>query len=293
MSTSWTETIVAVAPEHVEAVGSFLLDLGSPGLVTEEGDGAVTLTAYLAADAREQVTALALLCRALAELSPAARTATILTRPLPQDDWAHRWKDHFPARSVGDRLYVVPPWIDRFPEGRIAIVIDPGLAFGTGHHATTSTCLTLLERIVTSNPVTRALDLGTGSGILAIALAKLGVTDVWATDIDPIALQVARENCERNGVIERVQFTDNWRVLPDPFPLVVANLLSSTLIQLAASLASIVAAAGHLVVSGILQSEGDAVCQAFARCGFAEHAQVSGGESDETWLTLDLLRSPP
>lgn len=284
----WTETIVAVASDHAEAVASFLLDLGSPGLVTEEHGDTITLTAFLAADAAAQLAALRVFCNDLIAVTAGIPAMQITTRPLPQADWAHNWMDHFPPLAVGDRLYIVPPWITEVPPGRIAIVIDPGLAFGTGHHATTQACLILLERAVRTQVVRRALDLGTGSGILAITLAKLGVATIEAVDNDPEACRAARENCDRNHVGSPVQVRDHLPRASAGFDLIVANLLSSLLIQLAPQLAAELAADAHLIASGILVDEVSSVVQAFTAHQLVECSRLVIGE----WVTLDCIRTP-
>jgi ribosomal protein L11 methyltransferase len=176
------------------------------------------------------------------------------------------------------------------------VVIDPGLAFGTGHHATTQGCLTLLERRVRDGGVRRALDLGTGSGILAIALAKLGVAEVWAVDTDADACRVARENCERNAVAERIRICDRLELAPGPFDLVAANLLGPQLIELSPVLAAVLAPCGHLIASGLLICEAPAVTAAFAAEHLVESERVQRSSVDTVgspgdWVTLDLARS--
>ncbi len=289
MHSVWTETTVAVASAHAEAVASFLLDLGSPGLVTddvatEESASTVTLTAYFGADAAVELAALHTFCEELAVSAPDLPRAHVRSRPLRQQDWAHNWMEHFPPLAIGERMYVVPPWVTEIPPGRFALVIDPGLAFGTGHHATTQGCLTLLEQHMQAAPVYRALDVGTGSGILAIALARLGVPEVWAIDTDPLARRAAAENCARNGVTEQVQISAELSAASGCFGLIVANLLSSLFVELAPTLAGALAPAGHLIASGVLVNEAGVVAEAFATQHLAEHRRIASGE----WLTLDL-----
>jgi ribosomal protein L11 methyltransferase len=273
---------VTVPAAHAEAVGSFLLDLGSPGLVSDDASDAVTLTAYLAAEPAEQLAALRAFCADLAGGEPALPPARIQTRPLRPEDWAHNWMEHFPPLAIGQRLFVVPPWITDLPPDRVPIVIDPGLAFGTGQHATTQSCLVLIERAVAARRVVRALDVGTGSGILAIALAKLGVSDVWGIDHDPEACRAARANCARNGVADRVRISDALQAVAEPFELIVANLLSSLLIDMAPTLTELVARDGELIASGILTSEAPALATAFQSHHLREHDRVVAGE----WTTL-------
>ena len=289
MPTAWTETTVTVARTHAEAVASFLLDLGSPGLVTDDGDPTVSLTGYLALDATTELAALRRLCDELGGATPELPPAHIETRVIEQEDWAHTWMDHFPPLAVGERLYITPPWISAVPAGRVAVVIDPGLAFGTGHHATTQGCLTLLEHHIRSHAVRRALDLGTGSGILAIAMVKLGVDEVWAVDTDPEARRAARSNSERNGVAGRIRVADTLADAVGVFDLVTANLLGSLLIDMAAALAAVLARRGHLITSGILLAEAPDVLAAFGKHGLAERRRIVGSGAGE-WVTFDLAR---
>jgi ribosomal protein L11 methyltransferase len=291
MPSAWTETTVTVAAAHAEAVASFLLDLGSPGLTTDESESLVQLTGYLAVDAAASLRELRTLCDELGATTPELPPARIATRRVEQEDWAHAWMDHFPPLCVGDRLYVVPPWVTEVPPGRVSIVIDPGLAFGTGHHATTQGSLVLLERVVHAGRVRRAVDVGTGSGILAIALSKLGVAEVWAVDVDPEARRAARDNGERNGVADRVHIGTALVDGPGRFDLIAANLLSSLLVEMAPALAAALAPAGHAVVSGILDVEAPDVVAAFAARGLHESSRVTGGGAGE-WVSLDLVRAP-
>ena len=120
---AWVEIIVEVASPQAETVASFMLDLGSPGLVTEEGSRLVKLTGYFVPDAQQQLSALPVLCADLAAMEPELPPARITTRTLPQEDWAHDWQKHFPPLAVGQRLYIVPPWIDNLPSDRLSIVI--------------------------------------------------------------------------------------------------------------------------------------------------------------------------
>jgi len=287
--TTWTETTVAVATIHAEGVASFLLDLGSPGLMTEEAPGTVTLTAYLSAEPTEQLAALRAFCADLDATTPTECPARINTRMLQQEDWAHSWMEHFPPLAVGERLYVLPPWVHDIPAGRIAIIIDPGLAFGTGQHATTQGCLILIERVVATRTPARALDVGTGSGILAIALAKLGVADIDAVDIDPEACRAAIVNCARNAVEDHVHIGNDGNTARGSYDLITANLLSSVLIEMAPILAARLTASGELIASGILVHEADNVAAAFARAHLAERDRLIDGE----WATLLFAAAQP
>ncbi len=281
MSRHWYELRVTVSRETNEAVANFLMEQGSPGLQSEDAGEHVMLTAYFADT--PPLERLRRFCTGIgAPLGPGA----IDTRRIAEEDWAENWKLHFRSQCIGKRLYVCPPWDSAAPEGRVAIVIDPGMAFGTGQHATTRGCLRLLDRAVGVNPIRRALDLGTGSGVLAIALAKLGVPTVYAIDTDGQALAVARSNAARNGVQQCIAFAASLDEVHGPFDLVVANLFSAILTQLAARLCALTDAQGLILCSGFLTDEERRVREAYEASGLAARAR----EEEDGWVTLGFGR---
>jgi ribosomal protein L11 methyltransferase len=184
-----------------------------------------------------------------------------------QDDWAENWKQHFPPLQIGDRLLIRPSWEQHTPmPGQAVIELDPGMAFGTGTHATTRLCLeALAAEYPASAAPARVLDVGTGSGILAMAAAALGAVQVLACDIDNEACRAAADNVRRNGLAERVTITDTpLGELAGEFDVVLANILAEENIRLAAQLVQHLAAGGVLILSGILQEKEAAVVGAFA-----------------------------
>ena len=182
---------------------------------------------------------------------------------LPVEDWTSSWKKLFRPQHRG-RLFVVAPWMTEAevptPKGATRLTLEPGLAFGTGDHATTGQCLEEVDLFVQAHPGASVLDVGTGSGILAIAARKLGAGVTVATDNDPIALRVARENAIANGVVFDVR-----KNIPEgaTFDLVLANILANTLVELAPTLSRAVAVGGRLVLSGILGEQGDEIEAAY------------------------------
>ncbi len=178
-----------------------------------------------------------------------------------EEPWAESWKKHFRPLVIG-RLYVVPPWAEEAtPAGCERIVLEPGMAFGTGSHATTALCLAALDELLRARPAASVLDVGTGSGILAIAAAKLGGV-ACGSDDDPLALRVAREKAGRNeGAFVLVPAGQEPARRHD---IVVANILANTLVSLAPSLQNWVAPGGRLLLSGLLVSQADEVAAAFA-----------------------------
>lgn len=197
---------------------------------------------------------------------------TVQFREMKWENWAESWKRHFKPLAIGSALLLKPSWSPRKPKpGQRVIVLDPGLSFGTGHHATTSFCLREVVRFCARGGGS-FLDIGTGSGILAIAAAKLGARPIEAFDFDPEAVRVARENARRNRVERKLNPTqqDVTKIPRKPlrrFDLVCANLISNLLVAERIKIISRVAPAGTLVLAGILQSEFEQVRKCFETSG--------------------------
>jgi len=213
-------------------------------------------------------------------------------RPVHEEDWAAAWKAHFPVLRVGSRLVIRPTWRrHRAVPGDVVLALDPGMAFGTGLHPTTRLCLAGIERWAEEGIVdgARALDVGCGSGILAIALAKLGAASVLGVDTDPIAVEATAANARRNRLARRIAAeAGSLPVAGGPYDLVAANLIASLLVALAEELAASVRPGGRLLASGIFIDREDEVRAAFAAAGLAVRART--GEGD--WVALDCVRAP-
>jgi ribosomal protein L11 methyltransferase len=215
---SWLELSVDVDPEAVESVSELLAQEGyNGGVVIDQPilpdvDGPeyaydtsrpVTLRTYLPLD-EHAAAAQARIEHALWHLGRMRPVGLLRVQQLEEQDWADAWKQHYTIQRIGEYTVVVPSWLEYTAQpGDLVLQLDPGMAFGTGLHPTTQLCITLLERYV--RPGSCVLDLGCGSGILAITAAKLGAHAVLALDTDPIAVDATRENAVRNGVAERVQ----------------------------------------------------------------------------------------
>jgi ribosomal protein L11 methyltransferase len=200
-----------------------------------------------------------------------ATTATPTIAALADRDWGEAWREHFRPLKVGRRLCVAPPWDVPHATDRLVLIIEPGRAFGTGHHGSTATCLELLERALDAGRFERAIDLGTGSGILAVAALRLGVARVVAIDEDPDATAAAAANAERNGVAPRidVRLADAAAADLEPAPLVLANLLTAAHRQLGPRYRRLLAPGGALVLGGILDTEAAVVGDALRAQGLA------------------------
>ena len=291
----WHCLSVTIPHEAVEAVANFLVELGSTGVVEGVHDLAqpqpstTEVQGFFPLEVSGPALSAALTCY-LAEL---AIVSPGLVLPAPRltevgsDAWQDRWREHFPPIKVGKRFLLLPPW-ETVPTdpGRIVIVINPSMAFGTGHHATTQGCLEMIEQLHDRHDTPdRALDLGTGSGILAIALAKLGTPTMWATDTDPVALDEAHKNIRMNQVASAIQLSNlSPEQLPAPFALVVANLFSTTLIALAPVLRRSVRSQGHAILSGIQLDQEHEVMAAYPLSAW----HLSDRLVREEWVTLVL-----
>ncbi len=287
----WRIVRLEIAQHLADAAASFLEDEGVTTLVTgiQEAASAVagrsTLEAHVPEDrATGLADDLTRWLDSLAAIEPAAAEARITTALLPALDWDAVFRAHHRPLAVGRRLLVAPPWDVPEGTGREVLVVEPGMAFGTGQHETTRTCLEEIEAAVADRTVRRALDVGTGTGVLAAALARLGVGHVVALDTDVAALPLARANLLRNRAGNVALLAGGVAAVRSGFDLVVANLLADILVTEAAALAAAVAPAGRLVASGLLDTQVDAVTAAFP--DFRLAAMRAAGP----WRTLRLER---
>ncbi|MEA2676554.1 MAG: ribosomal protein methyltransferase [Chloroflexota bacterium] len=211
------------------------------------------------------------------------------TRVVHEEDWAEAWKEHFPVLRVGRRLVIRPTWREHVaaPDD-VVLSLDPGMAFGTGLHPTTRLCLAGIEAWADSSLLSdaRVLDVGTGSGILAIAAALMGASYVLGVDIDPLAVETTKANANANGMADFIETRAGGVPLADPaqFHLVVANLISGVLIDLAAELAATLWPGGRLLAGGIYKDREGEVQSAFESAGL----RVIGRRQEEDWVALEM-----
>jgi ribosomal protein L11 methyltransferase len=213
---------------------------------------------------------------------PACRFAL---EPLQERDWERAWLDRFGPMRFGSRLWVRPTGGHVAQRDAVIVDLDPGLAFGTGTHPTTALCLSWLDRHPPAG--IDVVDLGCGSGILGIAALKLGARSVVAIDHDPQALLATRRNADRNEVLGRIRIGHEGEVEVVPAGLLLANILANVLVDLSTHIAGSVAPGGHLVMSGILDEQLDAVSAAFAG---HFHFVETGADGDWTLLHGVRLR---
>jgi ribosomal protein L11 methyltransferase len=303
----WIELTVQAHPEAVESVSELLMRYTHGGVAIEEpiellDDGQdyrilpghpVKIHAYLAVDGREEE-ARQRIAEGLWHLASigAGLVGELETRIIAEEDWAYAWREHYQVTHIGRRLVIRPSWLLYTPQAdEVVMTLDPGMAFGTGLHPTTRMCLEELERRV--QPGMCVLDLGTGSGILALAAALLGAAHVDAYDISDVAVASARENVALNHLTGRISVfqgtldEERSAQLAGRYHLLVVNILAGVIAALAPFLAMVLAPGGLLIASGILEERRPEVEERLLASGLC---LVERSQSDD-WLLL-VMRKP-
>ncbi|MCA8297211.1 50S ribosomal protein L11 methyltransferase [Burkholderia sp. AU30198] len=291
---SYRELVVELAREHAEALSDALLELGALSVSVEDADadtpdeqplfGEPGLVPDRTAWQHSRVVALlaadhepAVLLAAAANEIGVADTPAFTVREVEEQDWVRLTQSQFEPIPIGERIWVVPSWHDAPDPDALILELDPGLAFGTGSHPTTRLCMEWLEQSV--KPGQSVLDYGCGSGILAILAKKCGANPVIGIDIDPQAVESARQNSERNHAEVTYGLPD---ACPDgEFDIVVANILSNPLKLMASMLASKVKPGGRIALSGVLARQADEVAAVYAH-----YVDISVWREHEGWVCL-------
>ena len=201
-----------------------------------------------------------------ARMEAAGLDYTAEMEKVEQEDWQNGWRKYYHPMEIGRRLAVVPSW-QEYETDRVKLVLDPGLAFGTGGHETTSLCLEALDRLVKGGE--RVLDIGTGSGILAIAALKLGAAEAEGVDIDPVAVRTAGENAALNGVADRltVLVGDLSDKASGKYQIITANIVANAILSLAPAVPGLMAEGGVFIASGIIDTRKDEVLAGLRAAG--------------------------
>ncbi len=208
---------------------------------------------------------------------------------LAEEDWANAWKEHFRTHRIGNRVVIRPPWLEYEPQGdEVVAELDPGMAFGTGLHPSTQLTMLGVEETVGKGDV--ILDVGTGSGILAIAALKLGASHVDAVDVEKVAIRATEENAARNGVADRIDVRLGSVGPDEPFQgqydVVFANIIARILIELAEPIVAATKPGSPMVLAGIIQEREQDVVDTFAALG----ASVENRRQHDDWVSLVLRR---
>jgi ribosomal protein L11 methyltransferase len=265
-------------------------EAGAEGAEETEQDGRFRACIYATSNRIEVIRAL--LCTAAA-----SSTRVEAAQASPDVDWSEAWKAGLEALRISPRLLVRPPFIDVVLEpGQREVVIDPGQAFGTGEHASTRLCLEWIDALMNTTDsegtFDRVLDVGTGSGVLALAALVLGARSAVGFDLDPVAIEAARVAARRNGLDARVRFftgpIEALGTRDGKYPLVFANLLKREMLPIASALASRMARTGRLVLAGLLEEDVAEVCARFAEEGMHGVGRRSREDSTGRWVGLCL-----
>lgn len=305
----WLEVSVKVTHEAVEAVAELLRETGArngvliedpvlleelrehtewelcPPKPSDEDLQVVTVSAFYPED-EELQPRLARIDRGLAlieERIGAFRFGPVLFRKVSEKDWANEWKQYFHVTHVGKHIVIKPSWEQYDAQaGDVVLELDPGMAFGTGTHETTFMCMEQLERYV--KPGCRAIDVGCGSGILALAAAKLGARDVLAIDLDELAVKVAAENTVKNGLsdVVRVKHGDLLENSEEQADVIVANIIADVICFLCGPAKKHLLPGGVFICSGIIREREDDVQRALAQAGYTVCNRLAKGE----WVCL-------
>ena len=279
----WNEISIEVPFEYVEPI-SYLFDRYGHGMSMEIlNSDQVMLRTYMPSTSRQRLAHIEVGVKLTSLLQPLGE---LKVEPLPPDeDWQNAWKSHFNLLKLGQHLIIKPSWLEYEPKtDDLVIELDPGMAFGTGHHPTTYTCLEALEDLI--EPGMKVLDLGVGSGILTIAAAKMGAANILAMDIDSVAIKAARQNFHRLGILPQVTLVQG--TLPNPqarageFDVVVANISSRAIRERGAHMLPLLNQQGALIASGIINEQAEETEEALEEAGFV----VQNTFPKDDWLTL-------
>lgn len=307
----WIEVNVQVTHEAVEVVADILTAAGTSGVAIEdpqlinnlrnsgtwelcdipeqENTEIVTVSAYYADDEKlqDRLKQIESELAAVEERIGSFRFGNIRFRSLSEKDWANEWKQYFHVTHVGESLVIKPSWEEYTPkEGEHVIKIDPGMAFGTGTHHTTNMCMARLEKVLTPNA--EVFDVGTGSGILAIAAALLGAKSVKAVDIDAVAVRVARENIADNGLEDKIEVKegDLLRGTEGQADVIIANIIADIIIMLLKDIPGKLKDDGIFLASGIISDRRADVEAAAAEVGMkVDHVDEKGG-----WVVMQMSK---
>ena len=269
----WAQVKITTSQEASDAVANYLFERDATGVEIrdEPSSNSPALISYFPMDdlVGERVQNLRDFLATLLQVGIDTQPATVSLRCIEEENWSEQWRSAFPPQKIGKRLIIAPTWDDVTPKSsEVLIRLDPGMAFGTGQHPTTQLSLELLEAAIRDSDV--VADIGTGSGILAIAAAKLGAKWIDAIDLDAAAIPIAQHNIQLNGVesVVGLHHADGLNALDRKYPLIVANILTKVILPMIPKCLKCLKPAGRLILSGIMASEAQKVEDQLKANGF-------------------------
>jgi ribosomal protein L11 methyltransferase len=290
---SWVEIKLRTPSELKDSMINRLFELGASGVTEGEGEFAGLLSAYFSKDAMTSVqTELSAYTASLKELFPKLPMVTWETVDVVSQNWSESYKEFYKAQKMTNHFFLKPAWdkVTPVPGEMIPIIMEPGQAFGTGLHPTTRLTMRLLESAINLYPRVSdmsVLDVGTGTGILAIAASKLGISKVTGIDNDPLATDAALENCKLNDCSTVTISGEDLNQIAGPFTVILSNILLDTHDQLKAEYQRLLAPRGQLILSGILVNQRQALCKMMLEEGFVENSW----EALEEWAAVCFHRN--
>lgn len=297
---TWQEVTITVNREAEEVVSNLLIELGSQGVAIAdsadyvgqedrygeifpevEQNDTIAITAYYpdTLDLAEVTSALKERLAELEDMGLLASPAKLSSQTLDEEDWAENWKKYYEPTRITHDLTIVPSWTDYEPTaGEKVIRLDPGMAFGTGTHPTTKMSLFALSQVLRGGET--VLDVGTGSGVLSIASSLLGAKEIYAYDLDEVAVRVAQENIDLNSNTDNIHVSANDLLhgITQEADVIVANILADILVNLVEDAYRLVKDEGYLIMSGIIADKLDMVVAATQKAGFFLETHLIQGE---------------
>ena len=271
----WVQLTVVTSQEAVDAVANYLFELKANGIEFKEDPTsshcAVKLISYFRADdfISGCVQEVERFLTRLPDFGVNPRPAEVWLEEVEAEDWSVKWRSGFHPRRVGKRLIIAPTWHELTPnDAEILIRLDPGMAFGTGHHPTTEVSMELLEKVIRKGDI--VADIGTGSGILSIAAAKLGAKRVDAVDNDGAVMPIAAENIGRNEVntVVHLKRRDGLKALRGTYHVIISNILSEVILPMIPDYSQFLNREGKVILSGFMENEADVVENELRANGF-------------------------
>jgi ribosomal protein L11 methyltransferase len=302
----WLKIEITAPEELIDALSNFLEETGAQGVFSEsllppganefpESSGVEVINAFFPADVRSEkrIYTVRKYMKSLEEIFPEASAPQLATEIISDPDWGEQWKKYFKPIRVCKNIVVKPTWERYAPDSRdIVVEIDPGMAFGTGQHASTRMCMEAIEDIILNDrSITewKVLDVGCGTGILGITAAKMGAQDVVCVDNDPKATEIAAQNAVINAVDDRLRIlNEDAAQMSLPRNLIIANLTAKLLLKLHAHLVRLLMPEGYLIISGIIEPDVPGIEEHFIVAPLVKHNMLT----EKEWVCYVLKRNP-